>query len=102
MTLVAYASNERLANFAAPLTHNNRRLVLLYYDSPRSARNRFFPTGLALETLSGERAKTVKGGNFVHYIALGSGRRRRIIHPLIRDKTWQTDGCSPLSRRLSV
>ena len=64
MTLVAYASNERLANFAAPLTHNNRRrFVLLYYDSP-PPRNRFFPTGLALETLSGERAKTVKGGNF--------------------------------------
>ena len=63
MTLVAYASNERLANFAAPLTHNNRRYVLLYYDSP-PPRNRFFPTGLALETLSGERAKTVKGGNF--------------------------------------
>ena len=48
---------------------------------PRPPRNRFFPTGLALETLSGERAKIVKGENFVHYIALGSVRRRRIIHP---------------------
>ena len=41
---------------------------------PRPPRNRFFPTGLALETLSGECAKIVKGENFVHYIALGSGR----------------------------
>ena len=34
-----------------------------------------YVTGLALETVSRERAKTVKGENFVHYIALGRGRR---------------------------
>ena len=71
MTLDAYASDERLANFSAPLSYNNRRLLLCYDITTLL----LFLTGLALETVSSERAKTVKGENFVHYIALGSGRR---------------------------